>query len=306
MSTIARIRGQFYRRRLMLQCRHIPLPQRVAQQLTLHPSPRAFFREMLNREGDRFRFCYDGIDLVSPPIGESNNSDVAAAFALVIAEMQALPMLYWRTVKPSRGSTALDLGANTGTTALELARAVGPSGHVYAFEPITDETVTLNLQRNHISNVCVIPMAVGGASGEAEMLVADFSAANRIVQGLSHLPEHPNASTHEGGFCTDRPGFQPGSQHRWRRWVRVVSLDDWCEWEQVEKVDFIKMDVEGVEEDVIRGAEHLIQRCHPAWSISSEHVDSTGRHQHKSLVSLLRSFGYRTKEIGQLYIYAWH
>jgi FkbM family methyltransferase len=283
MSTIARIQGQLHRRRLMLQCRHIPLSQRVAQQLALHPSPRPFFSAKLKREGDRFRFCGDEIDFVSPPIGECDESQVAAALALVIAEMYALPMIYWRAVRPRPGSTALDLGANTGTTALVLARAVGPSGNVYAFEPITGETVSLNLQRNRISNVCVVPMAVGGTSGEAEMLVTGFSAANRIVQGLGDDQFFP-----------------------WRRRVRVVSLDDWCDLERVERVDFIKMDVEGVEEDVIRGSKHLIQRCHPAWSISSDHVDSSGRHQHNRLVSLLRSFGYRTKEVGELYIYAWY
>src|SRR5205085_2518753 len=146
------------------------------------------------------------------------------------------------------------------------------------FEPLTHETITVNARMNNVWNIRVIPMAVGSSCGEVEMIVSSFAPASRIAHHV-------------------RDAFLNGQRSN----VGVVALDEWCEAEKLERIDFIKMDVEGSEEEVIRGAERLIQRCHPMWSISSEHIDAGGEHQHKKLVTLLRSFGYHTKEIGQMY-----
>src|SRR5205085_6500580 len=117
-----RISGQLHRRKLMLQCEQVPFRQRLAQQLTLHPSPRRYFRNLLARYENRFQFGHESTHLVSAPITQCNETEVAEGFALVIAEMYALPMLYWGTVRPSPGQVVLDLGANIGTTSLVLSK----------------------------------------------------------------------------------------------------------------------------------------------------------------------------------------
>ena len=282
-STAARIAGQWHRRKLMLRCPQIPLGLRLRQQMTLHPSPRPFFREQLQRDGDRFRFRNYGVDLVSEPVGGADENAVANGFALVLGEMYALPMLFWGSVTPRPGQVALDLGANIGTTALVIAQAVGSAGRVYAFEPLTHETLRRNFQANGCENTEVVPLAVGAACGEIEMLVDKFAPGSRIAYAL-------------------------GDEHRYdhRARVRISTLDDWRREHGVERVDFIKADIEGAEGEAIQGAEQLIRDCRPAWSISSDHLGPDGVHAHRATARTLRALGYQVKEIGQQYLYAWH
>ncbi len=278
----ARVNGQLYRRSLFLKCRYIPLWARLHYQLRIHPSPRHFFLNRIQRLNDRFSFSDNVNSLVSVPISGLDPVRVADGFAQVISEMYARPMLYWKWVHPSIGQTVLDIGANIGTTALALAKSVGQEGVVHAFEPIAYETLTRNVRANHLNNIIVYPIAIGSYSGEAEMIINAFGLDN-------HISYRQNVEDNQ---------FQ-------KQIVKITNLDEWDNDQRIETIDFIKLDVEGSEEDVILGAKRLIARCHPMWSIATEHVGPDGQHTHRKIVSILRSFGYFTKEIGNDYVYAW-
>ena len=65
------------------------------------------------------------------------------------------------------------------------------------------------------------------------------------------------------------------------------------------------MDIEGAEELAIRGAEEVIRRFRPRWSISSYHHDMTGDRQHPKLIALLKAAGYKIHDINYFHIFAY-
>ena len=131
----------------------------------------------------------------------------------------------------THGSTALDIGAHIGSHTLTLARLVGPQGVVYAFEPqrkIHREMVK-NLELNRIRNAVPLRFAVGNAHEIIEMTPThDFD-------GRMHVGRGGDAAELR---TIDSFGFQ--------------------------NVSFMKIDVEGFELEVLKGAVETIEKWHPA------------------------------------------
>jgi FkbM family methyltransferase len=137
------------------------------------------------------------------------------------------------------GMTMLDIGAHHGFYSLLASQKVGAAGRVVAFEPSARERQKLlrHLQLNWCSNVTVEAMALGAGEGEVELFV---------VQGK------------ETGCNSLR---QPEvSLHTIKLTVALISLDRYLEQRGIARVDFIKMDVEGGELDVLQGAAAMLQK----------------------------------------------
>lgn len=140
-----------------------------------------------------------------------------------------------RFVRP--GAVCFDIGANVGAITFALARAAGPGGRVYAFEP--GPPTLRRLQRNVSLNPSlkeVVSIHPVGLSDRPGSLLWSEDMENRGNAGLLH---------------------ESGER------VPVVTLDDFCREQGVERVDFIKIDVEGMELEVLRGAESVLRRCRP-------------------------------------------
>lgn len=136
------------------------------------------------------------------------------------------------------GSVAVDVGANCGLHTAVLARCVGPDGQVHAFEPVPQLTTRLEqtLALNCISNV--VTHKVGAAERAGKVGFAfDPLAFNT---GLGH------GAKAEGGAAID-----------------VVRLDDELALPK-RPVSLIKVDVEGMEVSVLKGAQHLLAEHRPA------------------------------------------
>jgi len=148
---------------------------------------------------------------------------------------------YDNIVEPKLGDIVFDIGAYVGDTALWFSKAVGPQGKVYAFEPEPGnfEKLKANLERNNVTNV--IPLQLALSENEGEMQVASAGSSSTMTQaGTGTL-------------------------------VKVTTIDKFAEANKLPRVDFIKMDVEGHELKVLTGARETIKTFKPSMALSAYH-----------------------------------
>lgn len=131
------------------------------------------------------------------------------------------------------GMTVLDIGAHHGFYTLLAARKVGDNGQVIAFEPSPRERRRLirHVRLNRCRNVRLEPFAVAGEEGHVQLFLV-----KGIDTGLSSL-RRPKVAEE----------VDPIS-------VAAVTLDAYLARERIRRVGFVKMDVEGAELHVLRGA----------------------------------------------------
>lgn len=137
------------------------------------------------------------------------------------------------------GFVAVDLGAHYGNYTLPLSRLVGDDGEVLALEPGTHafHVLKINVLLNHARNVRPIRCAAGAESGQAPLFQSFDTSRNSF----------------------SRPDF---SNADWEA-VQVQRLDDIVRELGIERVDFVKADIEGAEELALRGAEETIRKHGP-------------------------------------------
>ena len=133
------------------------------------------------------------------------------------------------------GRSAVDAGANKGVYAHFLAKR---ASRVLAFEP--NPKIFAVLQRSKARNVEVYPIALSNVSGEGELRLPQMGKGGYSNQG--------------GSLSTAKV------QERYRSvMVTTRRLDDYG----LDDLGFLKIDVEGFEEEVIAGAGETIRRCRP-------------------------------------------
>lgn len=145
-------------------------------------------------------------------------------------------------VKP--GDTVVDIGANYGVYALSLAKKVGSSGQVWAFEPATStaELLTESAAANGINWLKVRQQALSNRQGTAWLQMPGQSELNSLVSLDS------SGATSEAG---------PGEE------VPVTTLDACLEEFGWSKVDVLKIDAEGEEERILLGGTRFFQDLSP-------------------------------------------
>ena len=136
------------------------------------------------------------------------------------------------------GDIVLDCGAFTGNSSLYFSRKVGPGGRVYGFEPVPE--------------------------------IYERYAAN--MRGLDNVvPVNGAVNDREGVISFSESGAASREKKDGRLKVYGLSIDGFFEKQGLERVDFIKMDVEGAEERALRGAREVIRKCRPRMAISVYH-----------------------------------
>lgn len=139
----------------------------------------------------------------------------------------------------------VDAGSNVGAFSIPLARHVGESGIVYAFEPqpFLASLVSQNALNNDCANVRCLTVAVG--SGPGTVKIPNFNY--RVENNFGGV-----------GFKKPADNLVPGAGHLD---VPVVRLDDTLD---INRLRLIKADVEGMEIDLLKGADGLIKEFQPA------------------------------------------
>jgi FkbM family methyltransferase len=153
-------------------------------------------------------------------------------------ELQAAIAQYARP-----GMVAYDCGANIGYITLALGRAVGSSGHVYAFEPLPANLARLRLHLQAYAELCqfdVVPKAVTALSGDVQFLVHDSGAMGKASGSAGRETEYAQTIS-----------------------VAGVSLDDFVFNRGNHAPDLIKMDIEGGEALALKGMSRVLAEVQP-------------------------------------------
>jgi FkbM family methyltransferase len=160
------------------------------------------------------------------------------------------------------GDVVLEAGANIGPITVPLARAVGPEGRVLAYEPqrLVFQLLCCNLALNELANVVARPNAVGARAGTVLVPVIAPSQAHNF-----------------GGVAlsSDAAGGER---------VAVEAIDDL----ELEACRLVKVDVEGMEAEVLEGARATIARLRPLLYLENDRADRS-----RDLIALVQSLGYR-------------
>lgn len=156
------------------------------------------------------------------------------------------------------GDVVMDIGANVGSHALPMASYVGESGRVYAFEPVPWAIAKLrrNITLNRFNNLMLEQIALSDVNDEVEMkLRASFK-----IDAKSGVGENGKI---------DEDWWSECDLVR----VKLSTLDSYVTDHQIHRLDLIKLDVDGFEGKVIRGAmdtlrkfkPYIIMEIAPAW-----------------------------------------
>jgi FkbM family methyltransferase len=144
-----------------------------------------------------------------------------------------------RCLRP--GDVAIDVGANVGWHALLMATCVGPRGRVFAFEPndTTRARLTAAVQANNLGTVTIDPRAVSDRAGAAAF---QAPSAGEFWDGTGRLTRGQ-----DGG-----------------RLVECVTIDACVAELGIDRLTLMKIDVEGWELSVLRGAAHTLKTHGPS------------------------------------------
>ena len=146
---------------------------------------------------------------------------------------------------PEKG-VLIDIGANMGYCSLLMSRTVGEDGKIFAIEPSERDFLRLidNISLNKLNNVSVYRLAISDTSGEVEISIASEERSSLNTLGT----EFSNKAIDK--LRTEK--------------VEATTLDHFIEQEEIDKIDVIKMDIEGSEFRALLGANASIEMFRPA------------------------------------------
>lgn len=146
----------------------------------------------------------------------------------------------WRYLQP--GMTFFDVGAHEGIYAVVAAKKVGQIGRVVAFEPSPRERrrLRLHLLLNRLGSVDVVPCAVAAEEGQGTLatVISGNTGRNSLLPPLTPEPREPVR-------------------------VEITTIDKYLALTGRRTVDIVKIDTEGAELQILKGAETLLRKLRP-------------------------------------------
>lgn len=180
-----------------------------------------------------------------------------------------------------RGNTVLDVGANVGAHTVFLSHLVRDEGRVLAFEPLAPNIDALKetiRRRSRIDNITVFQLAVGNP-GNARQEVVIRAPGDDLTQASLQLQ--------------DAGSWEKAANVREFR-ATLTSLDAERDVQELASIEFVKIDVEGAELDVLKGAARTLSTHRPLiYCEISESWAGAFDYAPDDLFQFVRSLGYR-------------
>ena len=182
-------------------------------------------------------------------------------------------------MKPKKGDIVVDVGAHYGFYTLYASKLIDADGIVLCFEPHPDNYKGLltNLQLNGVRNVKAFNLALGESDGKTKLYIRSHSGAHSTFL--------------RSRYCIN---------------VELAKLDTVVERFNIKKVDLIKIDAEGAELSILKGASKVIEKFKPSLTIAAYHFPE----QTSELEEWLRKYRYdavkqvRDKRTGNNFLHA--
>ena len=177
-----------------------------------------------------------------------------------------------RVLPNVRIDTIFDIGANLGQSAIACLQEF-PGAHIHSFEPVSDTYRQLQANVAGHARVTCYQLAFGSTNRKGEM----------VLEGTSDL-----------FFLRDRSKERPLNSDIPTESVDIVTLDEFCRTTGIERISFLKIDTEGGDLEVLKGAVHMLA----GQKIDLVQVEAgmnPGNSRHvplESLKSFLESHGY--------------
>jgi FkbM family methyltransferase len=178
------------------------------------------------------------------------------------------------------GNVFFDIGANIGFFSLLAARIVGPTGAVYAFEPVAENVSVAkkNARLNNLDNLKVFTLAMASRTGKEELLLARY-AGGAVLKGAGIPPDLSGSLM-----------------------VETSTVDDFLLGQKVRPPDIVKIDVEGAELDVLHGMVDTLRNRGPKLIIEvDDGNESKCEEKLRSCREFISGFGYRTELLPNSY-----
>lgn len=171
------------------------------------------------------------------------------------------------------GMNIIDIGSNIGYYALLESRLIS-EGHVYAIEPVPENFYLLNknIRINNFKNITTFNFAIGDLNGSIEMFIYDRCNWSSVK---------PNP---EGSLLKTIK-------------VPIVTLDKFLELYSIRNPHFIRMDVEGYEFNILKGAQKTLKNVKPLIICIEMHPHLMSENETKECLNLLKSNGFNVKTI---------
>lgn len=196
--------------------------------------------------------------------------------ALSLLEIEDAVKSYNRHFPLRPGHAVLDVGAFEGLYSIYAATQVGPSGRVVAMEPEPGNLRRLreNISRSQLGQIELVDRGLWSTDG-----LVDFRDAG-----------HASAVTSSNGASV----------------VKVTTLATLLAREKIGRLDFVKMDIEGAEVEVLESSRELLRTLPAAWAIASYHRRD-GQPTARRLEKIFQEIGYQalTENPAHPTTYAW-
>ena len=172
--------------------------------------------------------------------------------------------IHFKKFELNKGDTVIDAGANIGGFTIRAAEMIGPTGLVMAIEPDKQnrEILRMNISINELENVIIVSNGLWSTKAIKRFYI------NRLPGSHSIINEQQ-----ENTIKTIDIG--------------VDTLDNIVKEHGVNKVDFIKMDIEGAEIEALKGAKDVLSQKNLKLVIEASHIVN-GQPSYKTIIPMLK------------------
>lgn len=181
------------------------------------------------------------------------------------------------------GMTVIDIGANIGELSMIAAKLVGKTGHIIAFEPLDAiaDVLQTNITRNRLDQVSIVRL---GLSNVIKEHVPIYSTC---VPGTPREENQGQGSLFSSSTSTDP------LQH-----IALTKLDTWIDAHHLDRIDLIKIDIEGAELPCLQGAEQSLRRFKPMLIVEIQEQTAMAAGYHAGdVLAFLSTLGYSFRRL---------